>query len=655
MVFFLAGLTQGLADIGPREVWAALVNPQDTAEHHLIRGVRMPRAVIGMLAGSALAVAGALLQTVTKNPLASAGTFGINAGAFFVVVAGTVFFPGFAHRAPLALALAGGCLAALFAYAMAGGRKGTPVRMALSGMIVSLVLSSFTGMLQLFFENETGGLFVWGSGMLQQNDWSGVQYAWPWVLLCLAAAFMMAPKLDVLDLGDDTARSLGQRVGGLRLAALASAVLLAAVTVSVVGPIGFVGLIAPHLVRLMGLRRHIQLLPVTAIWGAAVLTGADAAARLFVSSLGELPAGAVTAAIGAPWLIWLAIRESGGRANPEGRTSMSIGAVNRRLPYAVWVAGSALLLGGALIAGLMGGSVRLSVSEVAAVLAGGGEELSRHIVLQLRMPRELTAALAGALLAVSGAMLQGTVRNPLADPSVIGVTSGAGAGALLLLTVWPGASGQLLPAAAITGAFAAAGIVYLLSWRKGFQPAVLTLVGIAVSAAGAAAIQLLVIKSSLTAAPALAWLAGSTYARGWSDFRMLAAAAVVLLPASWAVGRHADLLAFGDSVSVGLGLRLRRTRLMAAGLGVAAAAMAVASVGTVGFIGLLGPHAARLCVGQHHKRLVVLSALFGAIMLLLADLVGKTVIAPKEIPSGLVAALIGTPYLLMLMRKSSVK
>ena len=683
----LAGLGQGQAGIGFSQAVSALLRTAGGgAAEELVRGVRLPRAVIGALAGSALAVAGVLLQTVTRNALASAGTMGINAGAFFVVVAGTVFFPSMAQLAPLPLAFGGGCLAAVLSYLLAGGRKSTPVRMALSGMIVTLVISSFTGMLQLLFENETGGLFVWGSGLLQQNDWSGVRYAWPWIVVGLLAAWMCSRKLDVMNLGEETARSLGQHVGLVRGTALALAVLLAAVTVSVVGPIGFIGLMAPHLVRLLGLKRHGLLLPAAAVWGAALLTGADLVSRLFISTLGELPAGAVTAALGAPCLIALALRETRGKGAAEGQAGISAGGARWQLPFAAWLAGkavrreealhpggayilrsrltaaysfrlwvllAALLLAASLVAGIVFGAVRVPPAEVLRVLGGGGESLSRHIVLQLRLPRELAAAAAGALLAASGALLQGAVRNPLADPSVVGITSGAGAGALLLLTLWPAAAGAALPLASAAGAFAAAALVCGFAYRSGLAPTVLTLVGIAVSAAGAALVQLLVIRSAMGAAPALAWLAGSTYARGWEAFAGLGIGAALILPAAWLLGRRWDLLAFGDSVATGLGLKLRQTRLLAAALGVAAAAVAVAYVGTVGFIGLLAPHAARLAAGQNQRRLLVLAPLLGAVFLVLADLIGKTIIAPKEIPSGLVTALVGTPYLLFLLWKSA--
>lgn len=647
-------LTQGEADIALSTVIDAIFSPnrEEVQDHAMILGLRMPRAVMAMLAGAALAVSGALLQTVTRNPLASAGTFGINAGAYFAVVLGTVFFPTWLKAAPLVLALIGGGGGAILAYTLAGGRRGTPVRMALAGMIVTMVLAAFTSAMQLLYENETNGLFMWGSGSLVQNDWSGVQFSLPWIAVGIVSMLFASRWLNLLEFGEETARSLGQQVNTTRITAIGLAILLAAVSVSVVGPIGFVGLIAPHLIKLLGFRRHLMLLSASSIWGAAVLVGADTVARYFRSSIGELPAGVVTAAIGAPWLIWLAVKGARSGQAGESTSSMSTGRISLGSSYFLVIASLVGLLVLGMLAGLSVGGIRIPLSEVVTALFLQGQGMYEDMLWKLRIPRLLIAALAGGALAVSGVLLQGAVRNPLADPSVIGVTSGAGAGALLLLTVWPASPSAMLPVSAFAGAIAAAAIVYTLSWRKGLNPATLTLVGIAVTAVGSAFIHFMVIQSQMSAGAALAWLAGSTYGRGWSEVLLLAVGIVILVPYAWYLGRRVDLLAFGDLTSQGLGLRLRQTRLIAAASGVALAALAVSAVGTVGFVGLLAPHAARMLVGQHQRRSVVLAALIGALLLVAADIVGRSVLAPKEIPAGLVVALIGTPYLLMLMQRS---
>ncbi|WP_244865214.1 iron ABC transporter permease [Xylanibacillus composti] len=651
-VLLFISLAHGQANVSVHAVLEALFARADKLEHHIVWEMRLPRAVMAMLAGSALAVAGVLLQTITRNPLASAGTFGINAGAYFIVVLAAVFLPALKSEMPLLLAFVGGACAAGMAYVLAGGKRSTPVRMALAGMIVTLVLSSFTSAMQLLFENETNGLFLWGSGSLIQDNWKGVQHGWVWIIAGLVIAVLMTRALDMLELSEETAQALGQRVDRMRIVALLVAVLLAAATVSVVGPIGFVGLIAPHLIRLMGFHRHRLLIPGSALWGANVLLLADIVSQMFRSTIGELPAGVVTAILGAPWLIWLALRSSREEAAAVGgSSSMSIGMLHNRLPYPVLLFLAVSVLALCSIGSLLWGSTRIPFTEWMAVLTGQGE----NVLLQLRMPRVAVAILAGAALAVAGATIQGAVRNPLADPSIIGVTSGAGVGALLWITVIPSASAAFIPLASMAGAVLSAVVVYALAWRKGLHPTILILIGIAVTAVNSAIIHFLVIQSGMSAAPALAWLAGSTYAREWGEVNMLLAFLVILLPAAWLLGKKVDLLAFGDQTSMGLGLKLQRTRIYAAGIGVMLAAAAVSAVGTIGFIGLLAPHAARMAVGHNHRRLVLLSAVLGAIMLVIADVIGRVALAPKQIPAGLIVALIGTPYLLMLMFRSRMR
>ncbi|WP_370451796.1 Fe(3+)-hydroxamate ABC transporter permease FhuB [Paenibacillus sp. 32O-W] len=650
-------LTQGLAEISLSSVIQALLFPQDISDHHLIRGVRLPRTVMGILAGAALAVSGALMQTVTRNPLASETTLGVNAGAYFVVVLGTIFWPALLHTYPLPFAVLGGACAALVVYIMAGGRQGTPIRIALSGMIVTLVFSSLTSALLLFNQETAQGLFLWGSGSLKQNDWSGVLFSWPWIIGGIVAVSLAARQLDLLSFHEETAKSLGQKVGKTRLLAMAMAILAACVSVSVVGPIGFVGLLAPHLVRLSGMVRHAWLIPVSAVWGAAILVGSDTIARTFVNAYGELPAGAVTAAVGAPWLIWLALRVSRGAGGGSGSgagQSIRMGAWQPGISYPVWIVLLSGLLAVVWIGSLTSGTLHILVSDVFAVLTGRGEDFTRQILLELRLPRLLTAGLAGVALAVSGSLMQSAVRNPLADPQIVGVTSGAGVGAILVLIAAPQLHGWM-PVGAVVGGIAASAIVYAVSWRRGLNPVILTLVGIAVAAAGSSMIQILIIQAKMTAAPALAWMAGSTYGRGWAEIGRLAPTLAVLLPLGWWLGRKVDLLAFRDESSIGLGLKVRHTRLLASVIAVLLASIAASAVGTVSFIGLLAPHAARMLAGSNHRRSMVLSALLGAVLLAAADWIGRVILIPRDIPSGIVTALLGAPYLFFLMFRSGRK
>ena len=651
IVLFFVSLCYGEASIPLHTVVDSLMGRQDTLEHNMIWDLRMPRTVIGILAGGALAVAGSLLQTITRNPLAASDTLGINAGAYFVVVLGTIFFPGLMQQSPFLFAVLGGLLAAAAAYFMGGGRTSSPVRLALSGMIVSMVLGSFTSALHIFFSQETQALFLWGSGTLVQNDWSGVIYAWPWVIGVTIIALVLSRQWDMLELDESTASSLGQKVGMARAAGLIIAVLLAAVIVSVIGPIGFVGLVAPHLVRLSGIRSNRLLLPGVFLWGAALLVGADVLAKMVHNSSLELPTGAVMAIIGAPWLIWLVLTRMKAANGSGMTTSMSTGARSRRWSFGpIAIIFTVLTLALVLLSTMFGG-MRIPMADLLPSLFQSDGLYSA--IVQLRIPRTLVAAGAGAALAISGVLIQMAVRNPLADASIVGVSSGAGLGAMMVIILWPGLPVFLLPIAAIVGAGIAAAIVFSLSWKKGLNPSAVVLLGIAMSAIAGAGIQVLIVRGAVYGSSGFIWLTGSTYARTWDQVKIIGVFLLILIPLAWWLARRFELLVFDDNSASGLGLNVRRTRLLAMTVGVLLAAGAVACVGTVGFIGLIAPHMVRLLTGNKLRRSMFLSALVGAVMLVLADTIGRTVMAPTEIPSGLLIAIIGTPYFLYLMYRSN--
>lgn len=654
-VLFILSLCFGEAKIPVATVLEGLLNRRhEVMEHNLLWDIRMPRTVIGILAGAALAASGALLQTITKNPLASSDTLGINAGAYFMVVLGMVAFPVLQQQFPLLLAAAGGLLASLAAYFLSGGRSATPVRLALSGMIVSMVLGAFTSAIHIFKQMETQNLFLWGSGSLIQLDWDGVKYAWPFVVVLLVVTVFAGRKFDALELDESTARSIGQRVGLTRAVGLGISVFMAAIVVSVVGPIGFVGLVSPHLVRLGGIRNHRLLIPASALWGALLITVADIVARMVRSNLGEMPVGAVMAIIGGPWLIWLVLTKMKNiSGSGSAQSSMNIGGDALRTRFAPTASVMTVMLLVIILVSLSLGGTKIPIADLLSSLAGGGDQ-AYSVLLNLRIPRTLVAAEGGMALAISGVLIQSAVRNPLADASIVGVTSGAGLGAMVVMFAWPSLTVFVLPMAAIAGGVIAAAFVFFLAWRKALNPSVLILLGIAVSAIGSAGIQVMIVKASLWSASSFIWLTGSTYGRGWSQFYSLFIFLIILVPVAYYLGRKFDLLAFGDESSTGFGLPVRGTRLWAMILGVLLAAGAVANVGTIGFLGLMAPHAVRIMIGHHTRRSIILSGLLGALLLVIADTIGRTIMAPKEIPSGLIIMLIGAPYLLYLMYRSLV-
>ena len=653
LVLTLIHIRQGSAQLSTSTVFEALFFPDGSTQHQVVRFARLPRVAAGITAGAALGIAGVMLQAATRNPLASAATVGVNAGAYLAVVAATVFAPSLITFSSTLVAFGGGLLAAALVFLLAAGSESTPTRLALAGMATTISLGSVTTVLLMFNEYTVTGLYFWGSGSLVQRNWQNVTGAWPWILaIGLVATLTQGRRLDVLWLGDDVATSLGQNVRLTRFVTVAIGVLLAAFAVTVAGMIGFVGLVAPHLVRLAGIRRHSVLIPLSALWGAVILVGADVAGRIVAGPMNELPAGIFTAVVGAPWLIWLARRTGGERAR-QGAGSAGMVSFRGADQRVVWTLTAGLLIV-MIVTGMAFGDQFKSFATLRDVITGRASALDTDFVTNQRLPRILVSAMVGAALSVSGLMIQGVVRNPLASPEIVGVAPGAGVGALAVLIAFPDIPLAWLPLAAAGGGVIAFAIVYAASWANGISPIRLALVGVGVSAACGSIITMLVVKSGFTMVTALSWLSGSTYARDWDNVVQLLPWLVVLLPLAWLSARWLDVMAMGEDIPRGLGVSLERARLAVLAIAVGLAAAAVATCGTIGFVGLIGPHAMRMLISGRHRWQIPYAAMLGAILVIAADMLGRSVLPDREVPTGLVTALIGTPYFLWLLSRSKM-
>lgn len=279
------------------------------------------------------------------------------------------------------------------------------------------------------------------------------------------------------------------------------------------------------------------------------------------------------------------------------------------------------------------------------------------IIWELRLPRITLAILVGAALAIAGAILQSIVRNPLASPDVIGITSGAALAAVVFLYLLSSTlSIHWLPVAAMLGALVSALLVVSLAWKNGISPSRMVLVGIGLAAAmGAGTTLLIVISDDSAAMTAYVWLTGSLYAAQWDDVWGLLPWIVVAVPISLAFARHADAMALGDSVAEGLGVAILRSRLILLACSVALAGAAVAFAGGLSFVGLIAPHLAARLVGRNMARLVPASALVGALIVLYADLLGRVAFLPKDLPAGIFVAGIGAPFFVYLLHRSRAR
>ena len=278
----------------------------------------------------------------------------------------------------------------------------------------------------------------------------------------------------------------------------------------------------------------------------------------------------------------------------------------------------------------------------------------RLVVDSFRLPRIVLAFLVGAALATSGTLMQGITRNPLADPYLLGVSGGAALAAVALIVWLKTVPAGFLPFAAFGGALLTAGAIYLFAWKNGSTtPIRLILIGIAIaSLVGAGTTVMLLFGNINDVQQAYVWLTGSVYGRSWEHVYALGGWLLVFLPLALVLAQPLNALNLGDDTAKGLGVRVERQRGLLLVVSVALAAAAVAVAGTVGFVGLVAPHMGRRLVGPAHEGLIPVSAMLGGTLVMLADLIGRMVIAPSELPVGLVTAIIGAPYFLVLLYRS---
>lgn len=324
---------------------------------------------------------------------------------------------------------------------------------------------------------------------------------------------------------------------------------------------------------------------------------------------------------------------------------------------AAWVIWSLTAVLGAGLLSLAVGPAWLSPLEVVRALLGSETEISRNIVLEIRLPRAVLGMLVGAALGVSGAAMQGLFRNPMADPYLVGISPGAALGAIVAIV--SGLSVSFLgvstvPLAAFCGGMGAALAVVALARRGGrFPVADLLLVGIAVGAFAAAVYSFLLLTlSGEEISGVLFWLLGSLAPADWErvaaalPYLVLATAGLLLL------SRELDVFSLGEEEAGYLGLRVERLKILVVAAVALAASAAVAVSGVIGFVGLIVPHIARLVVGPRHALLIPVSGLWGAAFLVLADTAARTVMPSSEIPVGVVTSLCGAPFFLYLLRRS---
>ncbi|HGY1013489.1 TPA: Fe(3+)-hydroxamate ABC transporter permease FhuB [Aeromonas salmonicida subsp. smithia] len=622
--------------------WQALFAPNlDDARQAVVHFSWLPRLTVTLLAGAALGLAGTLMQQVLRNPLASPTTLGVASGAQLALMMMTLFAPSWLLLGREWIAMAGGSLAMALVFALAWRRQLNPVVIVFAGLVINLYLAAISMGLLLFFQEELKGLLVWGSGSLAQNSWNGVSYLLPRLLVAGGLAAALVRPLAVLELDDASARSLGVSLQNLRLAGLGLAVFVTACVVSVVGLIGFIGLAAPAMVRLLGIRQLGQRLLWAPVLGALLLAATD----LLLQSVSRfwpvlIPTGAMTALLGAPLLLWLIPRLSLKSGTPKASTGLLVA----RHPAPTRLI-TLLLLG-------------LGLAIIGSLLFGQGMHgwswpswLRWQAQLEWRLPRTLAAGAAGILLALAGTLLQRVSNNPMASPELLGVSGGTFMGVIATALLLPALPLPMMLLGGLLGAFACLLLLVLVNRKHGFQPERILLSGIAITALFEPLQAIALANGDMRVQQLLSWMSGSTYYVTLPVAYGLVVLAVLMLAACLLISRWLDLLPMGPALATALGIRLNRAQLAILLLVAVLTASATLVVGPLSFVGLLAPHMAKL-MGLVRARWHLLgAAASGALLMVSADWIGQQILFPQDVPVGLVSTLLGGAYFMWCLRR----
>lgn len=603
----------------------------------------LPRLTVSLLAGAGLGLVGVLFQQVLRNPLAEPSTLGVAAGAQLGLTIATLWvLPGGEFTRQLA-AMVGAIVVGGLVFGVAWGKRMSPVTLILAGLVLGLYCGAVNSLLALFHYDQLQGMFLWGTGALNQQDWSAVRFLLPRLLVAGALAALLLRPLTLLGLDDGVARNLGLGLSMARFCALGLAIIFSAMLVSAVGVIGFIGLFAPLMAKMLGARRLAHRMMLAPLLGALLLWLTDQVMLGVTQVWREIPTGAATALFGAPLLLWLLPRLRSAATPPPMNLGDKVPAERGYLAGWIGLAGVVLLIG-------------LTLALMLGKNAGGwhwslGAELDA--LLPWRWPRVLSALAAGMMLAVAGTLIQKLTGNPMASPEVLGISSGAAFGVVMMLFMVPGdAFVWLLPAGSL-GAAATLLIIMIAAGRGGFSTERMLLAGIALSTAFTTVIFLLLASGDPRMGGLLTWLSGSTYSVEPAQALRTALVAAGLMILAPLCRRWLTILPLGGATARSVGIALTPARLTILLLAATMTAMATLTVGPLSFVGLMAPHMARMLGFRRALSQMVIAALLGGLLMVFADWCGRMLLFPYQIPAGLLATFIGAPYFVYLLRKQT--
>ncbi|MDJ0088981.1 Fe(3+)-hydroxamate ABC transporter permease FhuB [Pantoea allii] len=602
----------------------------------------LPRWALALLVGAGLGLAGLLFQQVLRNPLAEPGTLGVSSGAQLGITVATLWhLPGGVVTQQLA-ASGGALLVGALVFSVAWSKRLSPVTLILAGLVLSLYSGAVNQIFAIFNHDQLQNMFLWSTGALNQMSWDSVTQLWPRLMLALLLSLALLRPLTLMGLDDGVAKNLGLALSATRLAILVLAILLSAQLVSVAGIIGFIGLFAPLLARLLGGRRLLSRMLLAPLIGALLLWLADACVLWLTTHWREVSTGTVTALLGVPILLWLLPRLRTGSVPPALDQGDKV-PVERHHVLRWSLIGLALL-------GMLAWLCLAFGRDAQGWIWTSGDLLQQ--LLPWRAPRVLAALEVGLMLGVAGSLIQRLTGNPMASPEVLGISSGAACGAVVMLFFVPGnALAFLLPAGAL-GAAVTLAIIMLVASRGGFSPERMLLAGMALNSAFVTILMLLMANGDPRMSGLLTWISGSTYNVSATQALQSAVCAVVLVSLAPLASRWLTLLPLGSATARSAGMALTASRLALLLLAAALTACATLTIGPLSFVGLMAPHMARMLGFRRALPQLLLSGLLGAGLMVVADWCGRMVAFPNQIPAGLMATFLGAPYFIWLLRRS---
>lgn len=592
---------------------------------------------VALMAGGLLGVVSILLQQLVKNPLASDTTLGVGVGAQLAILLVTLFVPSLAIHGGFFVAFVGALLSMSLVFLLAAPSRFNPLILILAGLVVNILLSAVAAVLVLFFTERSVGMMSWAAGFLTQSSWSvSITLAVTTAILGLSSLFLLKP-LTLMSLDDAQAKRLGVPINVIRAIVVLIAAVVTALVVSEVGLIGFIGLGAASLVNALGIH-HIGKRVVAAFgFGALILWLTSNIVLLLEPVLGMIiPAGAMTGILGAPLIIWLILQRR--RQSIEVVTPMIVRTPSQ-INFWYWGLGLAVLIAMA----------NLLVQDI----DGWGLSTEWALTAQYRLPRSLSAAATGVMLATAGVLLQTLTRNPMASPEVLGVSSGAALGVVLGFLFLPSlgiaaGAGSLL----LTGLLGASAVLILIIWlARRVSSGYLLLVGIGIAAMMDGVMHLVKLSGDPSLQAMLSWLSGTTYSTEPATVWYLMAIAALLYTLSLVMIKPLRVMGLGPSVARNLGVAVNWVTLAILVLVAALSTASTLAVGPLSFVGLMVPHLATSIGAVKLERQLPMAALMGAAVMVVADWIGRYVIFPYELPAGTVAALIGGGYFLWLIRR----